>query len=230
MALPVAFCWTRVGSEAGQSLQSILARKEAERRANGGVFFWGIGNAIGPSLRELLTHVPEPEVIFSPIKSPPRREDTHPTAVVAWTRAECLDGTPFELPDHTLITSRLDMPKRRHYALVCATDASLTAARESSMLKIGALENFLTGRQIGASQVTAVVRRREHDRSASREYSVALRATLVPPFFLHLQEPVPLPDARDTSDWEAVVSTVWASVLGRRRRDRLARQADLSFA
>lgn len=219
MGLPSAFCWTRVGSEAGQSLQSILARKEAERRANGGTFFWGIGNAIGPSLRALLPYDSEPEVLFSPIKSRPRREDTNPTAVVAWTRAECLDGTPFELPAHALITSRLDIaaPKRSHYTLVCATDMPLTTARPIGMLDAGAVENFLTGRPIGASQVTAVVRRRERRPTFSREYEIALRARLVPPFFLRLHEPILLSLDRDCADWEALVASVWATVVGRQR-------------
>jgi hypothetical protein len=219
MGLPEAFCWTRVGSEAGQSLQSILARKEAERRANDGIFFWGIGNAIGPSLRALLPYESEPEVLFSPIKSRPRREDVHPTAVVAWTRAECLDGTPFELPAHALITSRLDIaaPKCSHYTLVCATDTPLTAERPIGLLDAGAIENLLTGRPIGASQVTAVVRRRERRPTFSRQYEIALQARLVPPFFLRLQEPILLPLERDDADWETVVTSVWATVLGRRR-------------
>ena len=228
MVLPSAFCWTRVGAEAGQTLQSILARKEAEREANGGVFFWGIGNAIGPSLRELLSYEPNPEVLFSPIKSRPRREDTHPTAVVAWTRAECLDGTPFKLPPRALITSRLDpaAPKSSHYTLVCATDTPLTTPQQVGVLDVGAIENLITGRSIGASQVTAVVRRREHHPAVSRAYEIALRAQLVPPFFLRLHEPVPLL-LDHGADWEAVVASVWATVLRRQRRSRTAVQARL---
>jgi hypothetical protein len=44
--LPEAFVWTRFGTEAGQTIDRILARKEAERIANGGLFLWGIGNSV----------------------------------------------------------------------------------------------------------------------------------------------------------------------------------------
>ncbi len=85
MPLPEVFCWTRFGTEAGQPIDEILDRKEQERAANSGMFFWGIGNSIGPSLRELLRCTPSPEVLFSPTRSTPRREDVAPPAVVAWT-------------------------------------------------------------------------------------------------------------------------------------------------
>jgi len=230
MALPGVFCWTRMGAEAGQSLESILQRKDAEREANGGLFFWGIGNAIGPSVRELLKCDPEPEVIFSPIKSRARREDTSPTAVVAWTQAEGVDGTPFDLPSRALITSRLDLaaPKSTHYALVCAAAAPLTMAGAGGVVDIGELENLLTGRPIGASQVTAIVRRRK-GRAVAREYNVVLRARLVPPYFLRLRDPILLPRERDAQEWQSVVANVWASVLRRRQSPRSAAQSRLTL-
>ena len=69
VALPEYFCWTRFGTEAAEPIDSILGRKERERVANRGIFVWGIGNAIGPSIRELLRREAQPEVLFSPIKS-----------------------------------------------------------------------------------------------------------------------------------------------------------------
>lgn len=41
MTLPACFCWTRFGTEAGQSIDQIFERKEQERAANGGLFFGG---------------------------------------------------------------------------------------------------------------------------------------------------------------------------------------------
>jgi hypothetical protein len=215
VSLPVAFCWTRVGSEAGQSLGSILQRKEAERASNDGLFFWGIGNAIGPSVRELLRCYPRPEVIFSPIKSRPRKEDANPRQVAVWTKAERLDGSTFELPQRALITSRFDVaaPRAVHYALVCSTNAPLTAA-SAGVLDVAEVENLVTGRPVGASQVTAVVRRRKREDNLSREYDVLLRAKLTPPFFLRLLDPILLPSDQ-TEGWEANVANVWAEVLRR---------------
>src|SRR4051812_30446023 len=90
--LPDCFCWTRFGTEAGQAIGHILQRKERERAANGGLFIWGIGNAVGPSIRELLRRTTRPEVLFSPIRCSPKAQDAEPPAVAAWTLGETLDG------------------------------------------------------------------------------------------------------------------------------------------
>src|SRR5687768_6644325 len=108
MALPDCFCWTRFGTEAAQSIDQILARKEQERVANNGVFFWGIGNAVGPSMKELIRCTPRPEVLFSPIKSRPRAKDVAPPAVVAWVTGHTLAGEFFRLTAPSLVTSRQD--------------------------------------------------------------------------------------------------------------------------
>ena len=96
--LPRIFCWTRFGTEAGQSIERILERKETERRANGGVFFWGIGNSVAPGISELIRRSALPEVLFSPIKGRPRSADVNPANVASWTVGETLAGSQFELP------------------------------------------------------------------------------------------------------------------------------------
>src|SRR4051812_40360539 len=90
--LPQVFCWTRFGTEAGEPIEQILKRKEIERRHNEGVFYWGIGNSLAPSMAELLRRARRPEVLFSPIRSRPRPVDIAPDAVVRWHAAETLDG------------------------------------------------------------------------------------------------------------------------------------------
>ncbi len=49
----------------------------------------------------------------------------------------------------------------------------------------------LLGAPIGASQVTAIVRRTETSGSAG-DYSVAFRAALVAPYFVRLRDPAPV--------------------------------------
>src|SRR5258706_6602623 len=104
--LPNLFCWTRFGTEAAEPIEAIISRKEQERISNDGLFLWGIGNAIGPSIAELLERALNPEVLFSPIKSAPKCKDITPAAIAAWTSAVALDGSPFDLPKHSLVTSR----------------------------------------------------------------------------------------------------------------------------
>jgi hypothetical protein len=193
MTLPFAFCWTKIGIEAGESLESIFRRKEEERLAGGGMFFWGIGNPVGQAIAELVKRNPQPEVIFTPIKSTARSVDVKPEGIVTWTGAKDLDGNRFEIPAHALITSRFDSgkPKSIHNALVCASDEPLTNVRDLGTLDIAELENLLSGRPVGTSQVTAVVRVSGCKNAMSRAYNVVIRAKLVAPFFLRLHNPVP---------------------------------------
>jgi hypothetical protein len=197
LPVPQCFVWTRFGTEAGQPIFEILRRKEKERSANDGIFYWGIGNAVGPSILELLSKSDEPEVLFSPIKSAPRRDDVAPESVVAWTAAAGLNGEPHRLPIWSLITSRFNIGRPRHYALVCRSDFSLLGEFEASApnlekIAIGELTNLITGRPLGSSQVTAVVERRVQKDPLSAEYSVKFRAKLVPPYFIQLSAPRPI--------------------------------------
>jgi hypothetical protein len=229
MSLPAHFCWTRFGTEAGQPIQSILERKEEERRANGGTFFWGIGNAVGPSMKELIRRSDAPEVLFSPIKSAARVEDKSPPAVVAWTSGVTLDGSLFELPPASLITSRFDPdnPRGAHYALVCFSQQPLQLNESGDKIKYGELRNLLTGRPVGASQVTSIIQHEPQSNQGSRIYDVAIRARLVAPFLIHLRDPIVLDTSgvgrcsAEKPDWAGAVRLLWE------RRAAAARQLTL---
>lgn len=213
MALPELFCWSRFGTEAGQDIGHILERKEQERIGNEGVFLWGIGNAIGPSVTELLRRTGQPEALFSPIKSPPRAVDSRPAAVAVWAAAETLSGDSFDLPATSLVTSRYDpqAPKAVHYALVCSSDERLAISSCGEKIAFSALRNLLTGRPLGSSQVTAVVAHDPHTDSevSNAVYEVAIRARLTYPYLLRLRNPVLLPSPDATSNWQSVVRQVW---------------------
>lgn len=209
--LPDVFCWTRFGTEAGQAVEAILARKEEERHANGGVFLWGIGNAVGPSLRRLLELVRSPEVLFSPIHSSPRREDVDPSCVAAWTEAEALDGSRYCLPASSLVTSAWKPGREAHYALVCRSEDDLREMRPAGSVNFAELKNLVSGQNLGSSQTTAVVRRdTASNGSPNRSYMIAIRAQLVFPYFLRLTGPVPLGGDQNATDWQSVVAAIWA--------------------
>lgn len=185
--LPVAFCWTRFGTEAGERIEEILERKEAERLACDGVFFWGIGNSVAPSIAELLRQTDRPEVLFSPMRSRPRQVDVKPSRVVCWTAGETLSGR-FELPPAARVTSRRETASRRpHYALVCSSAQPL-AFGDFGQLDFYSLRNLIGGTRLGASQVAAVVKRLAQADLGGPKYPVALRAVLHEPYFLRLRE------------------------------------------
>src|SRR5436190_21777164 len=103
--LPGVFCWTKFGAEAGESAASIFQRKELERKRNHGVFLWGIGNSILPSLVHLLDATDEPQVLFSPMRSAAASRDSRPSRLIVWSKAIGYDGLPFTMPTHSVVTS-----------------------------------------------------------------------------------------------------------------------------
>lgn len=210
MDLPSCFCWSRFGTEAGQRIEDIIERKEEERIANGGVFLWGIGNALGPSMKELVRRTKKPEALFSPIKSTAKVNDAEPTALAMWMIGETLEGAPYILPTYSLVTSRYDpsSPKQTHYALVCWSQEPLSVSRLLGTLNAGALCNLLTARRVGASQVTAVVQRHVTNQVPGRQYDIAMRVSLTYPYFVALKSPVLLLKT-DSAGWSAQVRQVW---------------------
>ena len=195
MHLPTMFCWTKYGTEAGETVESILQRKEEERQLNGGVFLWGIGNAIGPSIEQLLQATREPQVVFTPMLSRPAIKDVAPSSVGVWHRGVGIDGEEVDLPMHSRVTSRITDSGRPHYALVCRRVSPLKVAvlRESARpgFEASHVVNLRSGSRVGSSQVTSVVRRIAFASGQDRpSYKVAFTADLVAPYFIRLTERV----------------------------------------
>ena len=195
--LPSAFCWTRFGVEAGQEIAEILERKETERRANGGVFLWGIGNSIVPSLNDLLAVTDTPKAVFSPIRTRPRPVDKAADAVAVWTRARTPRGMPWALPPHSMVTSHVGRALGRHFALVCRSPHTLRLSEDGPTFAMDDLRNLRSDRLVGASQVTAIVRHQplgrdtEIIRSAEGGsiYAATMVVDLVPPYVVILDAP-----------------------------------------
>lgn len=186
-----SFCWSKFGTESGEPVERILARKEHERHRNGGVFLWGIGTSIWPSLRALLQITSSPSIVFSPMLSRPAKIDVLPDVVAVWTAASGMDGSTYRIPQYSTVFSRFTPQRqRRHFALVCSSD---TAIQDSSIdglyLYRSELRNYLNGTELGASQVTAVVRRVQDARRAERPHRVAFTAKLTYPYLIELQCP-----------------------------------------
>jgi len=193
--LPEVFCWTRFGTESGEAIEDIVARKERERIANGGVFLWGIGNSVGPAVRELVRSTGSPYVAFSPMRSKPKSIDVSPPSLMTWTGATALNGDEWEIPEGSRVVSRGagegQRAKTSHYALVCQSSEPLALDSGASELVYEALVNLLSGTKLGHSQVTAVVRRASAGVASPTTYPVALVAKLVFPYFVRLHSPVP---------------------------------------
>jgi len=188
--LPEVFCWTKYGTEAGEDIGAILARKEAERLASGGSFLWGIGNAIGPSVGALLSEAAEPQVVFTPMRTRPANRDVAPAQVAVWHGGVGLDGEPFEVPAHSRVTSRLSGSRSHHYALVCGSNQPVSASTgERPSFASTHVQNLRSGSRVGASQVTSVVRRIACTLGLlPTTYNVSFTADLVAPYLVRLTE------------------------------------------
>jgi hypothetical protein len=182
-------------AEAGQSLEVIVSRKELERAAGLGRFFWGVGTSLGPRLFELLRDVPRPMVLFSVMRAKPKRQDVRPDTVVLWTSYNDALGRRRRLPEHALVLSRGSTargPKERHYALVCHSRSPLDLT-EVAQIRLGHFRNWgSTSSRIGSSQVTAIVEHRAA-RDPGPLYGVELVAELADPYFVRLDDPVVVP-------------------------------------
>jgi hypothetical protein len=202
--IPQRFCWTKFGAEAGERVDDILARKERERMANGGVFLWGIGNSVAAGIKALVRLEKEPTVIFSPMRAKAKGHDTHPARVVIWRSARGIDGDFWSIPSGSTVTSRGESSagsaKRLHYALVCRSDASLLINSHSNLsLDFGSISNLLSGSPLGFSQVTSVVDYRDTSGGSGPLYAVGFSARLVYPYFVELSDPVAVDEAFSVS-------------------------------
>lgn len=198
MDVPKVFCWTKMGTEAGQSLEKILARKELERLAGNGTFCWGIGNSLGSAASKALSNNPGGvSVLFSPMKSNAKKMDESPDEIALWTAYQDESGQYIELPEHMVVTSRRHGPsgavKLSHYALLCSSDSPINGGCYDGKLDASRAVNYLSQNSLGASQVTAMVSYRPHSaREMLKPYPIQFRAKFYQLGFVKLGCPVAL--------------------------------------
>ncbi len=178
-------------AEAGQDIRSIIARKEIERCAGNGLFFWGIGNAPSRLIRRLAAEGEDIDVVFSLMKSRPKTRDVAPGGILAWTTYFDLHEVERPLPPHVLVTSRMDIgsgTKSVHYALMCYSEESLWIG-DFGPFDPSAYRNIGdAGGPVSSSQVTALIVR-TGDESPAADYRVNLRAKLFGSYWVRLARP-----------------------------------------
>lgn len=190
-------------AESGQGLVDIVARKEMERRAGGGLFLWGVGNAPSRAIPQLARMEATVGVIFSVMKSKPKAHDVAPARVVAWRRWIDPAGAVRELPEHALVTSRAGK-RDHHYALICFSSDPLVLSDEEPF-DPAAYRNFGGGRPVGASQTTALLQR--HAPEGVTDYRISMRARLTGGLWVKLVDPVEI-----TSPLRKAVDVVPSSI------------------
>lgn len=184
------FVWTKMGVESGEGLAQIVERKESERVAGQGQFWWGIGNSLGSAVRtEARAQGGTLPVLFSRMLGRPRPRDESPEMTFRWTGWEDENGKIQDVPSHAKVISRGDPSKAKHYALVCYSKAPLTL-EHGEKFDPNQCRTVATGRLPGPSQVTALLRGSAtgHLRGP---YDICFRATLIDPWAVKLVRPIP---------------------------------------
>lgn len=191
-SIPPVFCWTKMGTEAGQGLSAILHRKELERLAGNGVFAWGIGNSLGaaPALARQLVGDEGVDVLFTPMKSAAKQADVAPSQILLWLSYHSPEGPLKDLPLHVMVTSRGSPDKRAHYALLCHSATAIDEQATTITFDASDVRNLVSDNPVGASQVTSVVRYYGAPDESAKTYRVALRAKLHAEGFIRLANPV----------------------------------------
>jgi len=179
------FVWSKMQAEAGQPLDAIIARKEAERIAGNGIFWWGIGSSLGKAVIEAAKESGgELPVLFSIMPSKPKKIDITPGEVWLWTTWENPDGDKVPIPGHVLVTSRSGPQKGTHYALVCRSPEPLALGDHGPFDQ--SLCRTPAGKQPGSSQVTALLKGNYRGEHNVGRYRMGFRAVLVGPFMAKL--------------------------------------------
>ncbi|QCP52064.1 hypothetical protein FAZ95_22995 [Trinickia violacea] len=191
--LPPAFCWTKIGSESGETLPTIVLRKEWERRLGGGRFLWGTSQSLGSSARGAAHRIGSLMALFSPASSNVKPADRKREDVLLWNAWIDVSGQVRPLPPHTFITSRKTLPSGRrrehHYALVCSSPTELSIGSRVKAYPEH-LRNVCTGKPLGAAFGTVVVEciGRTSEQTGKR-YPIALAVELEAPYFVRLAQP-----------------------------------------
>lgn len=216
-------CWTRMQAESGQALSDIISRKDLERRAGNGLFFWGVGNAPARAIAALARASLPVDVVFSIMKTKPKRQDVSPERIVAWRKYVDEFGVVRALPKHVLVTSRAGR-RNCHYALMCRTEHRLEVSDEGPF-DPAAYRNFGAGKPVGASQTTALLERHAPDGSA--DYRVAMRASLTGAMWAKLIDPVDVPSSlRRALDETPEDEHSWLELVKEIREPKLVHKND----
>ncbi len=218
-------------AEAGQALETIVARKERERVACNGLFMWGVGNAPATSINALARLGTSVPVIFSIMKSKPKVADLVPARIVAWRSYVDQFGVLRDMPDGVLVTSRGDSAsgeKTRHYALICRSEVPLSIRRGTAFDPNAYRNVGGASGPVGASQVTALLRQVAEPGELS-DYEANIVASLTDGYWVRLVDPVALAADQgrlisefvgDSSDWNEFVRDLHRLPNGVRREFR----------
>lgn len=138
----VPFVCCIIGGDAGEPLNHILVRKEAERVAGSGEFYWGLSAKLGADVEDrALQNGSTLPALFAASKN---IGAPYCSQIAIWEKWESVldPNQSGPIPSHVIVTSAYDpKSKRAHYALVCYSDLRLTPLGNLGLFRPNAVCN-----------------------------------------------------------------------------------------
>jgi len=180
------FVWTKIGTEAGEGVTRIIARKESERISGAGIFWWGIGTSLGTALcdqaRRAGGTIP---VLFCEMLGRAQSHDASPTSIIRWLRWRDWANSEFDVPSFIEVTSRGEdrkgKRKDKHYALICHSANKIDIDQTGQLFDPKNCRT-LAGKVPGDSQNTALLEGSFAQSHPNGRYRIAFVANLVNPW------------------------------------------------
>ena len=126
----IPFVCSVVGGDAGEDLQHIVVRKEAERRAGNGEFWWGLSASLGPRVE---AKAQQNQGTLPALFSKSKAANPISNSVRVWNNWRGVLSPKIHhgrIPNHVIVTSGYDPNSKtnrsdNHYALVCHSNGQL---------------------------------------------------------------------------------------------------------
>jgi hypothetical protein len=171
-----------MGQDAGQPLDEIIIRKEAERRT-GDEFWWGVGTPLGDRVESVaILNGGTLPALFSAAgtQKPAPNQNTY-----VWNGWHSIrKGRHGSIPKHVLVLG--GNPDRSYYALVCRCDTELVLGDHGAFDPAQCL-TLAKGVPPGVSQRAALLKGQvKHPHGP---YRISFNAHLVGPWFVRLMQP-----------------------------------------
>ena len=186
------FVWGEVSFDAGESPEHIVVRKEAERIAGSGEFWWGVDAPFGITVEvKAEQNGGTLPVLFSRSRKTDKQQSGQVRVWDTW-RSLLHPQQHGRIPGHIIVTSGHDPGKRQtRYALTCHSDGKLALGAigfcdlaQSRSVKDGGRVDGLRGAHVLIKD-KPLISRLGH--SSESVHSIAFKATLVGHSFVLLE-------------------------------------------
>ena len=180
----VSFVWSEIGFDAGETPEHVVIRKEAERLAGSGEFWWGLDAPLGITVE---VHAEQNggslPALFSKSRSSKMQQRQQVRIWDTW-RSLLHPKQHGRLPDHVVVTSGHVRGRRQtRYALTCHSDAKL-ALGDIGFCNLAECHSLKSAGRVNALRGAQALRKGEpltsrHGHASESVYSIAFKATVV---------------------------------------------------